>query len=516
MKNDLVTNFNQARLASVPIVSIDTADQFATVQTLIAATDARHPIVQWEAVEGMSALNPVGEKALQKAGIASGPMGFTDAMVAALKLPELTLLIAHNVQRQLVSMEPNAIAAPVQAVANLRDKFTANHRMLVLLGPRVPLPLELESDVVVLYHELPDDAALEKVVREVLADPIERKVIPTQSDDAIRKTVDAVSGLSAFAAEQVTAMSIDANGINLDYVWERKRVAIEQTPGLTVWRGGEKFDDLIGLDNIKSHLRRRLNAKTPIGVVVFIDEIDKALANVEHDTSGVRMDQLRTLLTEMENNRWRGLVAVGVPGAGKSAIGKALGNEAGVPTAALDFGAMESKYVGESEAYIRRVMSVIKAIGRGHAYVIATSNNATVMRPELQRRFTDGMWMFDLMSEAERTAALAFYIAKYGLTKAQTAKLPDMDGWTGAEIRNLCEYAWDTNSTLVEAAQFIVPMARSRVHEIEALRQYAEGRLLDANKPGAYRHTDMLIKQKKAVRAISVDDTLRPLTKGES
>ena len=58
------------------------------------------------------------------------------------------------------------------------------------------------------------------------------------------------------------------------------------------------------------------------------------------------MYQLLKLLTEMENNRWKGFIGVGVAGGGKSLIAKALGNEAGVPTVALDLGATESKYVG--------------------------------------------------------------------------------------------------------------------------------------------------------------------------
>jgi SpoVK/Ycf46/Vps4 family AAA+-type ATPase len=258
---------------------------------------------------------------------------------------------------------------------------------------------------------------------------------------------------------------------------------------LSVWRGGERFEDLVGLTSIKTHLGRRQASRTKPGVVLFIDEIDKALANVENDTSGVRMYQLQTLLTRMENGEWRGLIALGVAGGGKTMLGKAFANECGVPLAMLDLGATESKYVGESEANIIQAMDIVESIGRGNVYVMATSNNASVMRPELQRRFTDGMWMFDLMSDTERAAAWTHYVKKYGLTKAQTSAMPSDNGWTGAEVRNCCRYAWDTGCTLAEAAMFIVPMAQSRAEDIEALRRFAHGRLLDASKPGPYQYT---------------------------
>jgi hypothetical protein len=129
-------------------------------------------------------------------------------------------------------------------------------------------------------------------------------------------------------------------------------------------------------------------------------------------------------------------------------------------------------------------------------------NAATVMRPELQSWFSDGLWFFDLMTEAERIAALSFYVTRYKLTKAQTAKLPDFDGWTGREIRNLCRSAANTGITLVEAAQFVVPMARSRALEIKRLRSEANNKFLDAAKPGPYYYDPAPMK--KQVRAIQL------------
>lgn len=486
MTKRMIDLFTAARRVSVPIVAIRTADQDATTATIAASPEQEGiPVCRWDAARGITPVNDAGAAALKKAlKDPAETIGFVEAMVAAQALPKGVILVAHNAHRQLLSTEPVASAAAVQAVANLRAAFKVNFRMLVLLGPIFQAPPELEHDVVVLDHALPTPEELAGLVRELH----KSAELKAPAADVLDKAVDAIAGLSAFAAEQVTAMSLTKDGVDLKMLWERKRVTIEQTQGLSVWRGGETFGDIVGLDAIKGHLRRRLQSRTPIGVVLFLDEIDKVFANLEHDTTGVKMDQFRTFLTDMENHEWRGSVLLGVPGGGKSMLAKAFGNEAGVPTIAMDLGAMESQFVGQSEAMLRHAMAIVKAIGRGNAYVIATSNNASVMRPELQRRFTDGMWFFDLMSDAERGAALAFYAKKYELTKAQRdMAVADLPGWTAAEIRNAARYAWDTGCTLREASRFVVPIAQSRVEEIFRLRQYADGRLLDANVGGAYR-----------------------------
>lgn len=498
--------FQSARNVSVPLVVIRTVDQMATAEAIRAAL-AEFVVVTWDAARGMMpAMDVVGRPsgvavaALGKAGIkADETVNFADAMVAAAKLPRGAVLIAYNAHRQLTAAEPLAVATNVQSVSNLRDVLKRDFRMLVLLGPTVTLPGELEQDVVVIDHELPGIEELATVTKDLYASA----KLPAPSDEVVHRATDATSGLSLFAAEQVVAMSLTPQGLNLDALWERKRVTIEQTPGLTVWRGRETFTDLVGLAALKAHLRRRMQSKRRIGVVVWIDEIDKALANVEQDTSGVRMYQLLKLLTEMENNEWTGFVGVGVAGGGKSLIAKAFGNEAGVPTIALDLGATESKYVGDSEANLLHIMQVIKAVGHGNAYFIATSNAATVMRPELQRRFSDGMWFFDLMTMEEREAAWQFYTQRYEL-QAQTR--PADEGWTGAEIRNACRYAWETDCALVEAAQMVVPMAQSRADDLEQLRRYAHGRFLNVGAPGWYEYTPQPMQ--RMVRAIALPGPL--------
>jgi hypothetical protein len=65
------------------------------------------------------------------------------------------------------------------------------------------------------------------------------------------KAVDAIIGLAAFPAEQTVAMCLSRNGLDYDDLWERKRQAIEQVRGLSVWRGSESLDDIGGYEALK-------------------------------------------------------------------------------------------------------------------------------------------------------------------------------------------------------------------------------------------------------------------------
>ncbi len=65
--------------------------------------------------------------------------------------------------------------------------------------------------------------------------------LPPPEPDIMDRAVDALIGLAAFPAEQALAMSLSKKGLDLDRLWERKRQAVEQAPGLTIWRGGETF-----------------------------------------------------------------------------------------------------------------------------------------------------------------------------------------------------------------------------------------------------------------------------------
>jgi len=199
------------------------------------------------------------------------------------------------------------------------------------------------------------------------------------------QSVDALIGLAAFPAEQVLAMSLSKNGLDLDRLWERKCQAVEQTPGLTIWRGGETFDQIGGCENIKRFLTAVLLRREAPRVIVFVDEIEKAFTGTGTDMSGVKTEMTGTMLSWMQDHSADGLIFIGPPGAAKSAVGKAAGATAGIPTVAFDLSAMQSSLVGGSGKRLRAALQVVDAISQGRSLWIATCNSITSLPPELRR-----------------------------------------------------------------------------------------------------------------------------------
>ena len=271
----------------------------------------------------------------------------------------------------------------VQCIWNLRDAFKPSGSCLYLLVPLgTVLPNELKDDIVVLNDSLPNAEQIDEIVGEVA------KSAGYETVSQPERVRDTLTGLSAFAVEQTLALSARKDGFDLVSLWDRKRKVIEQTPGLTVWKGGETFDDVGGYDNVKGFLRKIATGRNAPKAIVFIDEIEKSLAGSAGDSTGVSQDQLRCLLTEMQDTEAQGLIFIGAGGSGKSAIAKATGNDAGIPTISLDLGALQSSLVGSSQARIRAAFDVIRSVSGGKALWIATCNSIGVLPPELRRRFT--------------------------------------------------------------------------------------------------------------------------------
>jgi hypothetical protein len=330
----------------------------------------------------------------------------------------------------------------------------------------------------VLDEPLPSAEDLERLVSETF----ESANLPIPDASTVSKAVDAIIGLAAFPAEQAVAMSLSKSGIDFDRLWERKRQTVEQTPGLTIWRGGESFDQIGGCDSIKRFLTAVLQGQEAPRVIVFVDEIEKAFAGAGTDTSGVKTEMTGTMLSWMQDRSADGVIFIGPPGAAKSAVAKAAGATAGIPTVAFDLSAMQNSLVGSSGERLRAALQVVDAISQARSLWIATCNSITSLPPELRRRFTLGTFFFDLPDAEERESIWKIYREKWGLSGEQ----PEDEGWTGAEIKECCRKAWRLKLSLKESASYIVPVSRSAADQIESLRRQASGRFLSASRAGVY------------------------------
>lgn len=491
----MTKQFRDARTVSVPLVAISTADQIASLTALGLSLTKDELLVRWDMVRGAVALIPDtgandvkpdyaarGGKLLYKAFDVSDPQ---DLRASTMMLHEVLAnpLIASTKDMVFAVMNAQRLLdddRAVQALVNLRDAFSQQGSTIVLLGPGFEFPPELGTDILTINEPLPDTAAIASIVSELLEDA---KVIEAD-DKAIQRAAEALTGLSTFAVEQATSLSLTGGTFDLDELWERKRQMINATNGLSVWRGGERFKDIGGVENVKSYLLHVMKGPGAPNVVVFIDEIEKAIGT-DADTSGVSQSMLGKMLSWMQDTQAAGVVMIGPPGAAKSAVAKATGNEAGVPTIQFDLSGMKGSLVGESERNLGQALKVVDAVGQGKVLVLATCNKLTNLPPELRRRFKLGTFFFDLPNAEERKMIWPLYIKLFDLPNGTFTF--DDDGWTGAEIRQCCEVAWRLGCSLDEASKFVVPVSISAKKDIDRLREEASNRFISASYSGIYQ-----------------------------
>jgi hypothetical protein len=477
---------------STPLVHISTPDPAATIAaamaTFTAAARAANEVpplfLRWSVTRGIEPLTPEAQDFAREINRENPtePVTVTGNPVDAMTLFARAISDRTSVSAVLFALQVDEVwtdAAGRQALWELRDVAKAAGSCFVGLSPGATPPPQIAGDILDLDEPLPDAEALAEIVTETAAN-----VDGLDIDDATRaRAVEALTGLAAYPADQALSLSLSKDGIDLPALWERKRRMIDQTPGLTVYRGKETFADIGGNENIKAFLSRILAGRRKPGAVVIIDEIEKALAGAAGDTSGTSQDQLGALLTEMQETDATGILALGPPGTGKTAAAKAAGNEGSIPTMMLDLGATKSSLVGSSEARLRAALKTVRAVSNGQPLYIATCNSIASLPPELRRRFHLGTFFFDLPTPAERQAIWEIYKRRF----CCIGEHPPDDGWTGAEIKNCCDLADRLAISLTEAAAYIVPVSISARDVIERLRQDASGRYTSANTPGVYQ-----------------------------
>ncbi|MFZ5828506.1 MAG: AAA family ATPase [Planctomycetota bacterium] len=120
------------------------------------------------------------------------------------------------------------------------------------------------------------------------------------------------------------------------------------------------------------------------------------------------------------------------------------------------------------------------------AFVVCTSNDIRSLPSAFTRaeRF-DAVFFVDFPGAAQRRAIWRLYLEKYGLDATQPRPV-DAD-WSGAEIKACCRLAAMLELKLTEAAEHVVPVAKTAAESIGALRTWASGRCLSAEQPGIFK-----------------------------
>jgi hypothetical protein len=473
MLTQRLSEYIAAAFTGIWIQSFEHEDALAEIAKL--CRQHKWSLAVWDVDRGLQA----GDASPQGAGT-SDPVAAIKSINALAKEDSSALLTLPNFHRFMGSAEI------VQALAHQIHQGKQNRTFVVILSPLVQIPLELERQFVVIEHELPSRPQLQEIAAGIATDPGEMP-----DGEQLVRLLDAASGLSRFEAEGAFSLSLVRNGrLDPAAVWELKTQSLQKSGLLSLHRGQETFDDLGGLEAMKAFCLKALRTREA--------------------GDGVTP---------------RGILLLGVPGTGKSAFAKALGNQTGRPTLVLDVGALMGSLVGQTEQNIRSALRIADAMApciifadevekalagaassgvtdsgvsarlfgslltwmsdhESDVFVVTTSNNISALPPEFSRaeRF-DAVYFLDLPSEAERQSIWKIYQAKFAIPDQP---LPEDNNWTGAEIRSCCRLASLLGVSLADAARNVVPVAATAAETIERLRTWACGRCLSANSPGLY------------------------------
>lgn len=478
-----IKRLRSARARGVPLIGIRTSDQPATLVAVAESTDL--PVIAHDVVRGFSAANEAGKSFLDSFLEGTDPVLYTDpttALEGLAKITDRVCFVMLGADRWL--SEPR----PALAALLLRDRFARQGCALVCIGTAMACASELGSDLYVIDCPVPDSSERESIVKEtVAAAGIEC------SEATIRSAVSFTRGLSGFACQQTVALAMTKEGLDTDTLQSVWREAINAVPGLRVESPDDR-DPVAGLAEILAYVDTLKGAKEPFESVVFVDEIEKSFAGASgdvQDSSGSSQAVLQRMLTQMEDSKARGFIAAGPPGTGKSLAARAIARRLGVPLISLDLGSMKGSLVGETERKSREAFAALRALA-GKALFIATCNRLEsddkrpMLPPELMRRFTSGVWFFDLPEASEREAIWTAQLKAHGLESSE--RWAEDAGWTGADIRNVVREAADLGLPVASIARRYVPSSRASAATIDRVRKAAAGCYFSASYAGAYRY----------------------------
>jgi len=329
-------------------------------------------------------------------------------------------------------------------------KSTAKH--LIIISPILTIPPELEKDVTVLDFQLPTVEDLEGVAR-VIIEENELKIGTQQADgsyeldDECKKAIASAKGLTLPEAENALSLSlIKKKDFSREIIEFEKLQAVHKT-GLMELYDPIPATELGGLCNLKEYVRKR-----------------------------------KCGFHEVAKPTPRGIIMIGLPGAGKSLSAKVIASELEMPLVRLDIASLKGSLVGQSEAQMRRALKTIDAIspccvwldeiekslggvqssnktdgGTTSAmfgilltwmqespspkYIIATCNDIddllVISQGALLRRFDD-VFFVDLPTAAERCEIMAIMNRRYG-TNFDDEVAKSLENFTGAEIEKICK-----------------------------------------------------------------------------
>ncbi|MGE5341034.1 MAG: AAA family ATPase [Candidatus Omnitrophota bacterium] len=391
-------------------------------------------------------------------------------------------------------------------VRKLREayrKFKNSKFTIFLLSPDEYFSNDLKKEIDILYFDLPDYdelsdlfnrflQSMQKTGRTIALTPDQKKmfVVGVQGltlDEAYKAFMKAFQGKN-----QITIDLIDA-------IHQEKKQLILKEQVLEFYSQKFTMDDMGGLENLKSWLKKRQKA--------FSKEA-----------------------REFGLDRPRGFLAMGISGCGKSLAAKVTASLWNLPLFRLDMNLVYSGMAGSPELVFSRALKTMDSVAPAilwldeiesgisdkhsdsassrilgffltwmqehdsEVFIAATANRIDLLPAELLRRGRfDQVFFIDLPTRAEREEIFTIHLQTKGndLSKFNIPQLAQITkGWSGSEIEQAIisgmYEAFNQDRKLEEDDLFVifgssVPLSTTMEEQIKHIRSWAHNRAVRAS-----------------------------------
>ena len=445
MKTTLIEDLTRYMEANFPILYLNTVEEEQADRAIAAAAERnrRGEILEWNGFHVVDFQTKT-------------PKGSLDDSIAGL----LQMFLSEDTSdRVLVLKEPQAYFEQPEVLALLRDialRITTGKLRdctVVIVSSALSIPGEIEHYITVLESNALTYSEIAQIVRETA-----QEWSAELPENILDEMSTAFKGLSESEIRNILALAYNQyegvlNRQTLSMIFRQKQQTIRKSGILEMVALSAGMNDIGGLENLKEWLGRKAS---------IFKNMQKAQA------FGVDMP--------------KGVLIAGLPGCGKSLSAKATAKLLEVPLLRLDIGRLMGKYVGESEANMRKAISLAEAISpcvlwidelekafagiggssggaevatrlfgtfltwlqekESPVFVVATANDISRLPPELLRkgRF-DEVFYVQMPSFEERKKILEIHIKRRRPNDCAQIDIDGLaritDGYSGADLEGI-------------------------------------------------------------------------------
>jgi SpoVK/Ycf46/Vps4 family AAA+-type ATPase len=479
-----------------PLIFLETEEKDRAQGLLMHVADRMSmPFWSWTRTKG---LRPPEQKAADRDTLT--PLDAL-AQVEAMFRPGL-----FNFQGLGDELEDRVVATRLRDAVRPFQKIAGS----VVVTGAVPdeLPIALRGISTVMTLPLPTKDEYETLLKRIYRDTSKRYAIEmhlTREDlDLLLRNL---SGFTLIEAEKIlTKVMVEDGRLGPDdirRVIDAKQSILERDGLLEYYPADEGLDDVAGLARLKTWLARRR---------AIVREPERA------EAAGLPFP--------------KGLLLLGVQGAGKSLCAKAVAGDWGLPLLKMDPAGLYNKYIGETERNFRRAVTAAEKMApvvlwideiekafasggemdggvsqrvlgqflgwlqerHGDVFVVATANDVSRLPPELIRkgRF-DEIFFVDLPDAEVRSEIARLHLEKRDQDPERfdtVALAGATEGFSGAEIEQVILSALYTvfgdggeltQALLMDEAARTRPLSVTMRERVEELRAWAQGRTVQAH-----------------------------------